>query len=182
MMKGADEGMSKKKKNNEAAGFNKIYLILAVAAIFVFVGYRFILPQNNDTKDASYLSQGTIDGVDLKLAKADVTEKASFYAYDKAGTYMEVIAVKASDGSVRTALNTCQVCYDSGQGYYKQEGSTLVCQNCGNVFGIDELELIKGGCNPVPIMQENKTEDGEYITISGQFLADNKSYFERWKR
>ena len=45
---------------------------------------------------------------------------------------MEIVAVKALDGSIRTAFNTCQVCYNSGRGYYQQEGNELVCQNCGN--------------------------------------------------
>ena len=78
---------------------------------------------------------------------------------------MEVLAVKASDGSIRTAFNTCQVCYDSGRGYYKQQGKVVVCQNCGNQFKLDQIEKIKGGCNSVPIMKENKTDDSENIVI-----------------
>jgi len=35
---------------------------------------------------------------------------------------MEVLAVKAPDGTIRTAMNTCKICYDSGAGYYVQEG------------------------------------------------------------
>lgn len=38
--------------------------------------------------------------------------------------------------TIRTAFNTCQVCYSSGRGYYVQEGNVLVCQNCGNRFGM----------------------------------------------
>lgn len=120
--------------------------------------------------------------VDLKILKSDITDKAKFYPYKAGDTYMEVFAVKATDGSIRTALNTCQVCFDSGQGYYKQEGNKVVCQNCGNVFGVDDIEKIKGGCNPVPVMQENKTEDGEYITIEKEFLEANKELFADWKR
>ena len=153
----------------------------------MFVGYKVMVPkndvvQNNNDKVAGSVTEGVLDGIDLKIKKADITEKATFYPYKEAGNYMEIIALKASDGSIKTALNTCQVCYDSGKGYYEQVGETLVCQNCGNVFGIDDVEIITGGCNPVPIMKENKTEDGEYITISGQFLAGNNYYFERWKR
>jgi len=40
---------------------------------------------------------------------------------------MEVLALKAKDRTIRTALNTCQVCYASGKGYYVQEGDVLVC-------------------------------------------------------
>jgi len=178
--------LSKSNSNNSKSkqGLN-IYIAIAAILIILFAGYKFVVPQENTEKNTqtnSSLAQGTLEGKDLKIKKADITEKASFYPYEETGTYMEIIAVKAKDGSIRTALNTCQVCYDSGKGYYEQVGDTLVCQNCGNVFGVDDIEVVKGGCNPVPIMQENKSEDGDSITISGDFLAENKAYFERWKK
>jgi uncharacterized membrane protein len=95
---------------------------------------------------------------------------------------MEILAVRASDGSIRTALNTCQVCYDSGRGYYKQSGSFLICQNCGNRFHIDQIERIKGGCNPVPITTELKTDLGDSIGISRQLMASAKEFFRYWKK
>jgi uncharacterized membrane protein len=95
---------------------------------------------------------------------------------------MEVIAVKAPDGTIRTAFNTCQVCFDSGRGYYMQEGNELVCQNCGNRFNISQIEKVKNGCNPVPIMSTNKTDSDNSITISADFMAKNASLFENWKK
>jgi len=95
---------------------------------------------------------------------------------------MEVLAVKASDGTIRTALNTCQVCFASGKGYYKQQGDELICQNCGNRFKIDQIEKIRGGCNPVPITKENKTEDEESIIISQAFMEEHKELFRNWKK
>lgn len=94
---------------------------------------------------------------------------------------MEIAAVRASDGTVRTVFNTCQICYDSGRGYFKQNGEYLVCQNCGNRFHINQLEKVKGGCNPVPITAEDKKEVGDYIVISGDFLSAGKDYFTNWK-
>ncbi|MDR1108184.1 MAG: DUF2318 domain-containing protein, partial [Spirochaetaceae bacterium] len=71
---------------------------------------------------------------DLVIPVAEITENAVFYPVDIEGTRLEVLAVKAPDGTIRTAFNTCQVCYASGRGFYKQQGSLLVCQNCGNRF------------------------------------------------
>lgn len=118
----------------------------------------------------------------LKIKKSEVTSTAKFYPYKVGNTQMEVIAVRASDGTVRTAFNTCQVCFDSGRGYYTQQGDQLVCNNCGNRFQIDQIEKVKLGCNPVPIMKGNKKDDGKYITISKQTFEQNKSLFARWKR
>lgn len=179
--------LSKSKKSNvkNKKAINN-YVLAAVLLLLVFVGYKLIVPKNDSAQNndvvAGNITEGVVDGIDLKITKADITEKASFYPYKEAGNYMEVIALKANDGTIRTALNTCQVCYDSGKGYYEQVGDTLVCQNCGNVFGVDDVEIVKGGCNPVPILKENKTEDGEFVTISGEFLADNQDYFARWKK
>lgn len=123
----------------------------------------------------------TSGGGDLVIPKVEITSTAKFYPYKTGGTKMEVVAVKANDGSIRTAFNTCQVCYDSGRGYYKQEGDQLVCQNCGNRFEIDQVEKVKGGCNPVPILEVNKADDGANIVISKDFLAQNKELFSNWK-
>ena len=94
---------------------------------------------------------------------------------------MEVLAVKASDGTIRTAFNTCQVCYGSGRGYYKLDGDILVCQNCGNRFEPDQVEMQKGGCNPVPIFDEDKSDDGQNIVITKDYFQQAKEIFSNWK-
>ncbi|MDR0451755.1 MAG: DUF2318 domain-containing protein [Treponema sp.] len=119
---------------------------------------------------------------DLVIPIAELTENAAFYPVDIQGTRIEVIAVKAPDGTVRTAFNTCQVCYASGRGFYKQQGSLLVCQNCGNRFRMSQVERRSGGCNPVPIFPANKTVDDKSVTISRDFLAKAKEIFAYWKR
>jgi uncharacterized membrane protein len=119
---------------------------------------------------------------DLVIPLADVTENAVFYPVDIEGTRLEVLAVKAPDGTIRTAFNTCQVCYGSGRGFYKQQGTLLVCQNCGNRFRMSQVERRSGGCNPVPIFPANKTVTESAIVISKDFLIEAKAIFARWKR
>ncbi|MFZ5354213.1 MAG: DUF2318 domain-containing protein [Bacillota bacterium] len=170
------------KKTNNKQNKYTIYIAAVLVMVVMVLGYKFIIPQSGSIDQADAAVKGTVENGGLKIDKKDITEQAKFFSYNADGTYMEVLAVKASDGTIRTALNTCQVCYDSGRGYYKQEGDTVVCQNCGNVFGIDDIEVVKGGCNPVPIFEDSKTVDGESITIAAEFLNSNKEYFTRWKR
>lgn len=118
----------------------------------------------------------------LVLPKAGIGAQAQFFPLTVDGLAMEVLAVRAADGSIRTAFNTCQVCYDSGRGWYVQEGDTLVCQNCGSRFGINKLELVRNGCNPLPITKEQKTETKDRIVIPAGVLASARKYFARWKR
>jgi uncharacterized membrane protein len=119
---------------------------------------------------------------DLVIPIEEVNENAIFYPVDIQGTRLEVIVVKAPDGTIRTAFNTCQVCYRSGRGFYKQQGSLLICQNCGNRFRMSQVEKRSGGCNPVPIFAANKQVDDKNITIFKDFLIEAKSIFAKWKR
>ena len=118
---------------------------------------------------------------DLQIPKKEVTATAKFYQYKLDGVLMEVLALRAPDGTVRTAFNTCQVCYSSGRGYYVQQGDVLVCQNCGNRFKASQVEIIKGGCNPLPITSDLKTEDANTITIAKSLFAEAKPIFLKWK-
>lgn len=119
---------------------------------------------------------------DVVIQIADITEKATFFEYDSNGTTIGLFAVKASDGTVRTALNTCQVCNGSPKAYFKQEEADFQCQNCGNLFSLDMIEQERGGCNPVPIMAEEKTVTDTEIIIPATYLDENASIFENWKQ
>ncbi len=189
--------MNKNKNNNFDA---KKLSLIAVAAIAVIV-IAFSIKFPGKTNEVS--TTGTADGTtnqttevttdettnqativkdnDIVISVNDITETATFYPAEINGTKLEVLAVKAPDGSIRTAFNTCQVCYSSGRGYYEQEGDALVCQNCGNRFGMDDVEVTKGGCNPVPITSDYKTVEGDTITISKDYLAEATAIFSNWK-
>jgi uncharacterized membrane protein len=119
---------------------------------------------------------------DLVIPLAELTANAAFYPVDIKGTRLEVLAVKAPDGSVRTAFNTCQVCYASGRGFYKQQGTVLVCQNCGSRFRMSQVGIRSGGCNPVPIPDAHKAVGNGAITISKEFLDGARIIFSRWRR
>lgn len=122
------------------------------------------------------------EGEKLVIPISDLSEKATFYPVEVDGTEMEVIAGKDSQGKIRTAFNTCQVCYDSGNGYYRQLGEELVCQNCGNSFTMDVVGETGGGCNPVPILEENRIVTASEIQISYEFLKESSDVFVNWKR
>jgi hypothetical protein len=155
--------------------------ILLVPAILLVIVAGFIFTQGGaGEKNKAYAE---LEG-DLKILKSEVTSDVKYYPFSLDGTNMEVLALKAEDGTVRTALNTCQVCYNSGRGYYEQDPVTkeLICQNCGNRFAPENVELIKGGCNPIPIMPENKTDDGTNITIAKELLKEGKFLFGNWSK
>lgn len=152
-------------------------LIVASLAIILIGGF-FLGKQTSKASSTIY----EVDGENIVIDKSKISATASFIPYELSENYMEIIAIKSSDGSIRTALNTCQVCYDSGRGNYNQVGDKLICNNCRNVFSIEDVEIVRGGCNPIPITGINKVENAETITVSGQFLKDNNFYFARWQK
>lgn len=118
----------------------------------------------------------------LIIPLENISETASFYPLTVDGTKMEVIAVLDSSGNVRTAFNTCESCYDSGNGHYTADGTEIVCGNCGFRFTADEvgIQSRRGGCNPYPITEENRTVTDTEIEISYDFLKASKSIFAEW--
>lgn len=176
------------KNNNNSNNVKKssgFPLLIAAVAVLCLAAVVILLPKGNK-EDASQASspddvQVIEAGSSLRIPVDEVTSDAQFYPVEIDGTRMEIIAVRDSDGNIRTAFNTCQICYSSGRGYYVQDGDDLVCQNCGNHFTVDQVEIQAGGCNPWPIFAENKTVNDEFIEISYDFLNEAKSLFANWK-
>lgn len=174
-------------KTNNKNGKKPSLLYVIAGLLVVIVAGTFLIKNVNNkneitTTTKTSAAKATLsEAGDLVIPIADVSDQAKFYEYDADGTKLEVIAIKASDGTIRTAFNTCQVCFSSGRGYYKQEGNQLVCQNCGNRFSPDDVEVTKGGCNPVPIQEADKTIDNTNITISKDYLNSAKELFDNWK-
>jgi len=110
----------------------------------------------------------------ITIPLSEITETAKFYEYDSSGTKIRFFAIKAKDGSIKTAFDACDVCFGSKKGY-RQEGNNMICNNCGNKYPISGLgtkNLGGGGCWPgyLPskiqgeslIIENSKLEEGKY--------------------
>ena len=171
--------MSKKEQTKKS---NLPLILTAVVVVCAAVIAVLIGNSSGGDSGSSTNTQAIAAGEYLTIPTAEISTTASFYPITVDGTDMEVFAIKASDGTIRTAFNTCQSCYTSGRGYYVQQGDDLVCQNCGFHFTPDQVEIQSGGCNPWPIFAENKTVTEDSIQISYDFLKESLSIFANWKR
>lgn len=167
---------SQKKTNRLLIGAAALLCLAVIATLLLRNGQS-----SSGTEQDSQPVQTISVGESLVIPADEVTATARFYPIEVDGTQMEVIAVRDSEGNIRTAFNTCQICYSSGRGYYVQEGDVLVCQNCKNRFTIDQVEIESGGCNPWPIFSENKTVTEDSISISYDFLSQATRIFANWK-
>lgn len=108
----------------------------------------------------------------IRMSLSEITDQAKWYEYDLGERNIKFFAVRADDGSIRTAFNACDVCYAAGKGY-RQEGNDMVCNNCGLRFSINGLGTENknpGGCWPgyLPNVVE-----GDYVLIKEKDLTDN---------
>lgn len=162
-------------------------ILSAMVMVILCLTVVLIAGHNRETqvqKEAQANGETTVigEGESLIISMSEITADAVFLPVEVDGTEMEIIAVRGSDDKVRTAFNTCQICYGSGRGYYVQQGDLFICQNCGNRFTVDDIEIESGGCNPWPIFEEDKRITDESIEITYDFLAKSKAIFANWKR
>ncbi|MGB9722274.1 MAG: Fe-S-containing protein [Chloroflexia bacterium] len=99
--------------------------------------------------------------------------RAHFYTYMHDGRPIEFFVVKSRDGIVRAAFNACDVCYPARKGYH-QEGDVMVCNNCGRRFPTDQINIVRGGCNPAPL---ERSVEGDMLVIRVQDLLAGLIYF-----
>lgn len=156
--------------------FLAVAVVLAAVAVLLLPGQ--VKKSGGSSSGSAVLSTGS----DLVIRTEEIGTEASYFDYDAEGTTVQVFAVRASDGTVRLALNTCQVCSGSPYAYFVQEEDVFVCQNCGNRFASTAVGRESGGCNPVPITAEDCMEQDGIITVPSSFLEDNAARFINWKK
>ena len=112
----------------------------------------------------------------LEISVADVNDGKAHHFQVKAtdGTMVTFFVLKSADGVLRAAIDSCDVCYRSGLGYY-QEGDNMVCKNCGQKFASGKINVLKGGCNPAPL---NRTVVGDKLVINMRDIDMNNWYMK----
>jgi uncharacterized protein (DUF983 family) len=99
--------------------------------------------------------------------------RASYFVYAGGGREIRFFLLQAADGSVRAALDACTSCYHAKLGY-RQEGDTMVCNNCGMGFRSNDVGIITGGCSPIPV---EKRMDGRLLVLKVKALEEGAKYF-----
>ncbi|MBR9705701.1 DUF2318 domain-containing protein [Candidatus Pacearchaeota archaeon] len=147
--------------------------VFALAALIYFMFGKGSSVNGN----AVAISTEIIDEGDMiKIPLSAISTKAQFQEYNSNGVDIEYFIVKAKDGSIKAAFNACDVCYRSKKGY-RQQGSDMICNNCGNHYAISGLgtkNLNGGGCWPgyLPARQQ-----GDYLIIEKNDIEQGKYRF-----
>ena len=95
------------------------------------------------------------------------------YADPASKTTIGYFILKSTDGIIRAAFDACDVCWRAGKGYY-QQGSSMVCRNCGRHFESVMVNEVQGGCNPAPL---KRTIENDRVVIQVDDLKKGQAYF-----
>ncbi len=133
--------------------------------------------KNEENATVNSFITPTAENGEISVDTDSLSEHPIFVNFDSNGTIIQLIAVKASDGSPRLSLNTCQACNPSPKAYFKEENGRLVCQNCGNIFTMDSVGSTSGGCNPMNIAYEISDDK---ITVKTADLDAYANSFSLW--
>lgn len=123
--------------------------------------------------EKTHVLVGRENGV-VRIPITDLDEKTlPLYRYQYKGKEIKFFLLRASDGSVRAALDACTACYREKRGY-RQDDALVICNNCGISFRTDDVGRLSGGCNPVPIMG---TVEGQHVVLQARDLEAGARFF-----
>jgi high-affinity iron transporter len=80
-----------------------------------------------------------------------------FFRADVDGSLQSFMVMRKADGNWIAAIDGCLIC---GRHGYRQEGSNVICRNCGAVIPISTMGQV-GGCNPIAV--PSRLETGELL-------------------
>ena len=131
-----------------------------------------------DAAEAPVEQEASEDGLSIPLEGLSAEPK--FIDWEQDGVAMQLIALVDDENRVRLAYNTCQSCAGSPYAYFEYEDGVLICQNCGNRFGLDTVGTVAGGCNPKPV-GEASIADGSVVIPADELRAATPA-FANWKK
>ncbi|MEW5975733.1 MAG: DUF2318 domain-containing protein [Acidobacteriota bacterium] len=158
----------------EKRGTYRSLLAAATVLIALLVIVAVYLTSRASDGQAVSIQAPAAGDVRIPLAELDGGQ-ARFFRYRLPNDReVEFFALKAADGAYRAAFNACDVCYEGRQGY-RQDGNAMVCRKCSQQFPSQQINLVRGGCNPVPLDREVV---GNSLSIRLHDLQRGTAYFE----
>ncbi|ORJ60494.1 DUF2318 domain-containing protein [Geothermobacter hydrogeniphilus] len=159
-------------KNEEKKSAGKLLLPGVLALLAIVTGAAWLLLGSGGTAGARTVTAAE-DGV-IRLAASDFDGgRAQFFRYESRRGPITFFVVRSQDGVIRAAFDACDVCYKEKKGY-RQEGDAMICNNCGQSFPSNMVNIVKGGCNPSPLSRQLA---GGQVLIQVAALEQGARYF-----
>lgn len=165
---------------------NKPTPIIIAAAVVITVAAGlgwFLMPVNgpvaNTVADAPGIATGDNGQITYALSLFDDGHARHFDFVDtESKSTIKYFILKSTDGVIRAAFDACDVCWPEGKGYV-QDGTVMICRNCGRRFESVKVNEVQGGCNPAPL---KRTIQGDQVVILEEDLKKGQPYFNFSKK
>jgi uncharacterized membrane protein len=154
--------------------------IAAAILIAVAAGLGLFLFPGNEPSPAPVATTTIADGQFAYAVSLFDDGQARHFDFVDAGssTTIKYFILKSADGVIRAAFDACDVCWPEGKGYV-QDGTAMVCRNCGRRFESVMVNEVQGGCNPAPL---KRTIQGDQVVIRADDLKKGQTYFNFTKK
>lgn len=121
----------------------------------------------------SFTYVGQVNGeVHVPLSSL-VEGKAHFYLYRYGRTEVPFFVLRRHDDSFGAAIDACNACYRARLGF-RQDGRRIICNDCGMAFRPEDIGVITGGCNPIPL---ETALTGRDLVLKATELEKARKYF-----
>jgi uncharacterized membrane protein len=156
----------------KGAGRIRTLVAFIITALVIVIGMSPFVFGEKGSYEPSKAVQSSKDVVKIPLVQVN-GGTAQFFHYTVQGKDIRFFVLKSSDGVIRAAFDACDICYKARRGY-RQEGDFMICNNCRNRFPSVNINVIRGGCNPVPL---ERTVSGNTLIIKVLDILKGESYF-----
>ncbi|MBW6451908.1 MAG: DUF2318 domain-containing protein [DPANN group archaeon] len=150
-------------------------IIMLVVFMALFVSGCITYESDSVSSSSESLANAEFQSADfIKIPVSYVTDTMKKYTLNVGGVSVVYFTVVGSDGVIRTAFDACDVC--GGSKGYRQDGTDVVCNNCGKYFAIDDIGSKNGPGGCWPSFLDHKVEDG-FVVINEKDVADGAFRF-----
>ena len=148
--------------------------IIVILSILFFIFLTGCTSTAQLSTDDTLSETGTYDEF-IRIPLSEISSSMKKYSFDADGVKVNYFVVKGTDEEVRTAFDACDVC--GGYKGYRQQGTDVICNNCGRHFRIDDIGAKNkpGGC--WPSFLSNRIEGGDYVLIETSEIAQGAFRF-----
>lgn len=161
------EGQSRGRKLHVIAAVAAVAAVAAIAVVALVVTMR--------PGAESAVAEAVPVGGKVKIPLQDLASgEAQFYNYTVAGVPVRYFVMQSPDGQYRAAFDASKECGPFKKGF-RQEGTDMVCNKCGEKFAAVGINELTGACNPAPI--ERKVS-GEALVLKTADLEQGVKLFQ----
>ena len=148
-----------------------ITAVAAVAAIVVVV----LVVMMGRGDDSAVATEAVAVGGKVEVPLQDLAGgEARFYTYDVSGVPVRYFVMQSPDGQYRAAFDASKECGPFKKGF-RQEGTDMVCNKCGEKFAAVGINVLTGECNPASI---DRQVSGEALVLKAADLEQGVRYFQ----